>query len=143
MLICASHLLNNFEKEKITTGQKTQERGKSVQKPTHLSDLWQQRDMKTGQKEAVENFTDDTILHYTEKTADKTGYCRNNIVHLLKRCSFLLYKKQLYREQHHKLKRHPNLIDLSICPISNNLHQFKYSRRVLQKAEEITLFAAK
>lgn len=69
MLICASHLLNNFEEEKIITGQKKQGRGKSVQKPTHLSDLWQQRDTKTGQKEGAQSVTGDTTLHYTGKPA--------------------------------------------------------------------------
>jgi len=69
MLIWASHSLNNFEKEEITIRQNKQGRGKSVGKPTHFSDLWQQRDTETGQEEGAQSFTGDTILHYAEKTA--------------------------------------------------------------------------
>lgn len=93
---------------------------------------------ETGQKEGAQSFTGDTILHHAEKTARQTGLLLEQYCPSLRWNSFLLYQ-----DQHHKLKRHPNLVDLSVCPISNNLHQFKYSCRVLQKAEKNNHFCSK
>lgn len=129
-----------MKKRKISIGQKKQDRGKSVREPRQLSALWQRHENGSGGRGTVSKLT--PFCTTQKRQQDKAGYYWHKTVQFLMGAHFGFRKKQLYQQRHHKIKRCPNLVDLSICPVSNNLHQFKYSRRILQKAEKITSFAA-